>query len=214
MIRPLRPQGSAEGRFLSGSCKHERIAAPPKARPRLDHVATKRARPKASQRGQGLTLGRFPTFPADSKRSENAQDHVATIRARPKASQRGQGLTLGRFPTFPADSKRSENAQNHVATIRPWRKASQPGPARLKVEGSNRGRATSGANIFKTSAPPDPVNAPTRLTGGEVCSACSPRNRPPMSPRWAVLQISTAHTPLAHPVPIRFANRSKTRSTH
>jgi hypothetical protein len=76
----------------------------------LDHVATIRARPKASQRGQGLTLGRFPTFPADSKRSENALNHVATIRARPKASQRGQGLTLGRFPTFPADSKRSENA--------------------------------------------------------------------------------------------------------
>jgi hypothetical protein len=39
---------------------------------RQDHVATIRARPKASQRGQGLTLARFPTFPADSKRSETA----------------------------------------------------------------------------------------------------------------------------------------------
>jgi hypothetical protein len=57
----------------------------------LDHVATIRARPKASQRGQGLTLGRFPTFPADSKRSENA----LAVRAERGVQYRLQNLKQG-----------------------------------------------------------------------------------------------------------------------
>jgi hypothetical protein len=179
MIRPLRPQGSAEGRFLSGSCKHERIAAPPKARPRLDHVATKRARPKASQRGQGLTLGRFPTFPADSKRSENAQDHVATKRARPKASQRGQGLTLGRFPTFPADSKRSENAQDHVATIQARPKASQRGQG-LKSRCDHPSLAESVATRARSTQSPRVEQRPRHLGRKHFqdLRAARPRQRP------------------------------------